>query len=285
VPSRDEVILLLDRGVAAFADGDHATAGAVLEPLVEQPENWAVVATLGIERRTDAAYVVGIGRLLRGDVDGAATALRLVQEDLDDFPHIRRALAQIELARGEFQPAGELIDDRPDAARLDRVLAAKLAWRRGDRADALRRADQEMLAPIFEDEHPWDVAGSIQQLGQVFVEAGESARAEVAAQAMVPLLRDAPDDLPLNGHLRLLLAGIIRLQGRPQDAIDHLTSLTTEMDGTDLAEALRERARSNRSLGRDEESSTDYERAIALFERAGEVWEADFTRREASGSG
>jgi tetratricopeptide (TPR) repeat protein len=279
-PARTHLLGLIDEAMAAFGSGDQVAAGEALTPLVDQPEEWARVVELGW-RRVDVAYIVGVCRLVSGDVEGAATALRLVESDLADADHVRRALAQVELAKGDLNEAARWIDDTPDASRLDRVLAAKLTWRRGDRDGALARAHFEMLAPIDSQEHPWDVAGTIQQVGRLFAEAGEADSAETATRAMVPLLVDAPDDLPLVTNLRLLLASVLRLQRRPEEALEEIDSLQVDLDGSDLAECLRERARALSDLGRAEHAMSAYGTAIGLFDAAGERWEADATRGEA----
>lgn len=280
-----EVRVQARSGIDAFAEGDHATALDLLEPLVEDPVNWELLSALGRDWRTDAAYGVGISRLLRGDVAGSADALRLVVGDLDDYPHIRRALAQVELARGELDSAAALIDFEPGANRYERALAAKVAFRRGDRDEALRRSLAEIEMPIEEDEHPWDVAGSYQQFGQILVDLGAAEEAETMARAIGTLLRGAPDDLPLIGHLRIVLVGIVRLQGRLEAALEAADDLVADLEGSDQAEALRERARVGSSMGNDQTASDDFRRATELFDRAGETWEAQRTRSEASAGG
>jgi tetratricopeptide (TPR) repeat protein len=178
-----------------------------------------------------------------------------------------------------------LVDLDRGAIRSERALSAKLAFRRGDRDDARARAIAELDLPIGEDEHPWDVAGSYQQFGQILVDLGDAESAEDLSRRIGALLRGAPDDLPLFGHLRIILIGIVRLQGRLHDALDAANELVPDVEGSELAETLRERARVNASLGNSAKSIADYERAVDLFEGAGELWEAERTRTEsASGS-
>lgn len=275
-----EVLHVARRGIGAFSEGDHAAAIDLLEPLLEDAAKWAVLADLGPDWRTDVAYAVGITRMLRGDVDASAKALRLVRDDLDGYPHIRRALAQVELARGELEAASDLIDSSRDAIRSERALAAKVAFRMGDLESASARALSELDSDIDEDEHPWDVAGSYQQFAQVLVDLGDGESAEELTRRMGALLRGAPDDLPLIGHLRIVLVGIIRLQGRLADALDAVDELISDVEGSDLAEALRERARVQMSLGNVTYARTDLEQAIQIFEHAGELWEAQRTRSE-----
>jgi tetratricopeptide (TPR) repeat protein len=252
----------------------------MLDPLVDDVDAWNTIRDMS-DLRIDVAYIVGIGRLQRGDVEGASAALHLVESDVADADHVRRALAQVELARGDLEEAARFIVDSPEASRLDRVLAAKLAWRIGDTEGAVRRARQEMTASLDPGEHVWDVAGAILQIGRILADAGETDEAELAARAMANLLGDAPEDLPLLVHLRLLLASVVRLQGRAEDVLDDLEDLRLVCEGSDLGECLRERARSLAAIGRAEESRSTYREAVGAFDSAGERWEADATRREA----
>lgn len=269
-----------NRGIAAFTGGDHTTAADLLDPLIDDANAWSAIRDMeGL--RIDVAYIAGIVRLQRGDVEGASSALHLVESDIPDADHVRRALAQVELARGDVEEAARFIVDTPEASRLDRVLAAKLAWRIGDAERAVSRARQEMTASLGPGEHVWDVAGAILQVGRILADAGETEEAEVAARAMSNLLADAPEDLPLLVHLRLLLASVARLQGRAEDALQALDELQLACEGSDLGECLRERARSLADIGRTEESLSAYREAVDVFDNAGERWEADATRREA----
>jgi tetratricopeptide (TPR) repeat protein len=81
-----------------------------------------------------------------------------------------------------------------------------------------------------------------------------------------------------------VLLGIDRLRGQLDDGLEAALELSKELETSDLAECLRERARINGALGNLEDASADYRRAIDLFEAAGELWEAQRTRIEASGS-
>lgn len=274
---RLRVMVAVERGVASFSGGDHLEAARQLDPIVADPAEWELVAE---DRRVDVAYVVGIGRLLAGNVDGASTALRLVETELEAADHVRRALAQVELARGDLGSAGRWIDQGRTAARADRVLAAKLSWRRGEREEAMRRASEELEIPTTPDDHPWDVAGSIQQAGRILADAGDVSGAERSVHVMVGLLGDAPPDLPLMVHLRLLEASVLRLHGRSDEALDLLGDLCPGLEGSDLAECLREQARARTALGREEEAVASYRIAIEEFERTGERWEARVAREE-----
>lgn len=282
-PDRAENMAILvqaSTGVQAFGKGDHATAHNLLQPLVDDPDAWEHLSGLGPEMRVDVAYAVGITRLARGDVAAAAETLRLVIDDIPDYPHIRRALAQVELARGEIGAAADLIDTSLGAIRSERALAAKVAFRRGDLDEARRLAIAELDLPVQEHEHPWDVAGSLQQFAQIFVELGAVEEAETMALACATLLQGAPDDLPLLGHLQIVLLGIDRLRGQVEQGLEAADGLAQVLENSDLAECLRERARINLRLGNRGEAITDYRRAIELFENAGELWEAQRTRLE-----
>lgn len=276
-PAGLRVMIQVERGMGAFSEGDHAVAGELLDPIVDDPAEWDLVVP---DRRVDVAYIVGIGRLVAGDVEGASTVLRLVESELEEADHVRRALAQVEMARGDLDRAARFIDDRSGANRSDRVLAAKLAWRRGDREGAVRRAEYEITAPLDPKEHVWDVAGGVHQLGQLFIEAENVRGAELAAAAMTRLLVDAPDDLPLVTHHRLLMAAVLRLQDRPDDALTKLELLQKSLSGTDLAECLREQARAARALGGSDRATALYRASVEAFDTAGEGWEVEATRAE-----
>lgn len=138
-----------------------------------------------------------------------------------------------------------------------------------------------MATSIAPDEHPWDVAGTAHQLGQIFADAGDVDNAVLAVGVMTESLRDAPPDLPLLTHLQLLVAAITRLQGEPHEALRSLRRLRAGLSGPDLAECLREEARSERPLGNPEQAAALYGASVEAFERAGERWEAAATRDEA----
>lgn len=270
-------MIRVERGLDAFTEGDHAGAGRLLEEILGDPTQWALVDE---GRRVDVAYVVGTSRLLDGDIEGASAALRLVESRLSEADHVRRALAQVELARGDLEAASRWIHSEGDN-RLDRVLAAKLAWRRGDHEEAVRRAAAEVTTLVEPDEHPWDVAGTAFQLGQIFADAGELDDAVLTVGVMTRLLEGAPADLPLLTHLQLLVAAIARVQGRPDEALQSLRRLRPGLSGTDLAECLREEARCEETLGDPGEATALYRASVETFEAAGEKWEAGATRDEA----
>jgi tetratricopeptide (TPR) repeat protein len=265
----------------AFSQGDHGTAEEMLEPIVRDPESWRVLAA-DSNLRVAVAYGLGMTKMLRGDVGGAAETLYLVEDDIEHADEVRRGLAQVELARGELDAAERLLDGSSDAARFDRILTAKLLWRRGMRGQAVDRARDELVAPVDADDHPWDVAGAYQQAGRILVDAGEIEDATVAARKTSRLLRGAPATLPLLTHPALLEASIDRQEGRPKKALKRLDRLHG-LQGSDLAEWHRERARTQLTMGRDGDAEVSYRAAVSAFESAGERWEAETTRTEASG--
>ncbi|HSR42600.1 MAG TPA: DUF4240 domain-containing protein [Longimicrobiales bacterium] len=276
-PPPDPVGEAVHAGLRAFSRGDHATAEAHLAPLVDDPDVWRQVYA---ELQVDVAYVVSAVRLQQGRVDAAAEALSRVEDRIGEVPPVRRALAQIELARHRLDRAARWIDDGPGAERMDRALAAKLAWREGRGADAVAGARRELEADVEPHEHPWDVAGALHQVGTVLAEAGDAAGAGRATRALAALLADAPEELPLLAHLELLAAAVHRLDGDHAEALARLDPLCRDLDGTDLAEALREKGRTLREMGRRAEAAAALGEAIRGFEQAGERWDAEATRRE-----
>lgn len=273
----DPILDAIEAGLLAYTMGNHRNTEERLGPLVDDREAWALVDP---ELQVEVAYVVSAIRLQDGKVDAAAESLSLIEDRLEENPRVRRLLAQIELARGELERAGRWVDRSSEAVRMDRALAAKLAWREGRRSDATTLALGELDPTAEGFEHPWDVAGALYHVGSVLAEAGNAEAAERAVRTMATLLGDAPDDLPLLTHMKLLVAAVTRLRGRPADALAQLEALVDGLEGTDRAEALRETARSLRDLGRGEEATAAYRRAVGGFEAAGERWEGAATRRE-----
>ena len=276
----DPVLDAVDAGLLAYTQGNHRKAEDRLGPLVDDREAWSAVDP---EVQVEVAYVVSAIRLQDGKVDAAAEALGLIADRLEENPPVRRLLAQIELARGELERASRWVDRSSEAVRMDRALAAKLAWRQGRRADAARLALQELDTTAEGFEHPWDVAGALYQVGSVLAEAGDAEGSEQAVRTMAALLGNAPEELPLFTHMKLLVAAVTRLRGRPADALAQLDALVQGLDGTDRAEALRETARALLDLGRREDAAGAYRKAIAGFEAAGERWDEAATRRELDG--
>ncbi len=270
----------VEAGLVAYTQGNHRKAEDRLGRFVDDPAAWA---RLDPDVQVEVAYVVSAVRLQDGKVDAAAEALGRIEDRLEEAPPVRRLLAQIELARGELDRAGRWVDRSPEAVRMDRALAAKLAWREGRRSDAANLATRELDAVAEGFEHPWDVAGALYQVGSVLAENGDPAGAERAVRTMAVLLGNAPEDLPLFTHMKLLVAAVTRLQGRPADALNQLDALMGGLDGTDRAEALRETARALREVGREDEAAVAYRKAIAGFEAAGERWDEAATRREMDG--
>ncbi len=272
------VVQLLADGLDAAATGNHARAEEILRPLFDDRDSWALIAT-NPDSRVGVAYALGIGDLIAGRVDRAAETFRRVIDDVDQHDELRRGLAQVELARGDLDAAAALLDPTPQAARFDRILSAKLSWRRGDSDDAIRRARDELARPTSKDDHPWDIAGSLLQAGHILVDAGLVDDARRAAKAMKPRLRKAPPDLELVIELRLLEASVERIQGRPDKALSRIAAVRNA-EGYSLAAWHREHARTLRDLGRAAESVGEYHTAIDLLTEAGERWESADLQRE-----
>lgn len=274
----DGVLGRIQRGLVALAGGDHRTALDELGDLVTDGDKWSEVPDI---LRTDVAYGVGITHLVEGRLEEASGVFGLVADQIEDNDALRRAMAQVALARGDLAGAERLIDGRPERHRLDRVLAAKLAFRRGDRETAIRLAREEIVTSSESIEHPWDVAGAAYQAGAILVELGAAELGSQAADLVHRLLEDAPPDLPLVKHLRILRSGVLRLSGEHEQALIELDRMVSEMTGGELAEVLRERARILRALDRTVEARQEYLRAKEAFESVGESWEAEATTTEA----
>ncbi|MCO6502225.1 MAG: DUF4240 domain-containing protein [Acidimicrobiales bacterium] len=259
-------------GFVAVGTGNHARGDAILRSLVDDPESWEIISA-DSDLRTGVAYALVVGDLIAGNVDRAAETFLRVESDFPDVPELRRGMAQVELARGNLDAAAALLDPAPDAARFDRILTAKLAWRQGDRDEAVRRALEELDRDMAPEDHPWDVAGALLQAGHVLVDAGMASEARRAAREMKPLLRGTEDDFNLKQEWRLLEAAVARISGKPAKALE-LTERVKGADGYTVATRHRERARALRDLGRTGEAAVAYQEAIAVLEDAGERWEA-----------
>lgn len=288
-PGADPLLDVLGEGLLAFAGGDHVRSAAILQPVLEDPAQWRRVAEVGVVP-ADVAYAVAMGRFVAGDPDGAARALHQVADAGGVEPHVRRALAQIELARGELDAADALLDHADDAELMDRALVAVLRWRRGDAAGARERARavlaQEAPAP---HEHPWDLAGALLQVGLVLVELGDGPGAARAAGTIAELTRGAPAALPLLHQQRILHAGAHRLAGDAAAARADLTGLADQVEGCDRGLVLVEEARqalagpADASAAQVAEAAARYAAAVAAFRSAGEWWHATATEAEAGG--
>lgn len=259
-------------GLDAAATGDHARAEEILRPLFDERDSWALIST-NPDSRVGVAYALGIGDLIAGRVDRAADTFRRVIDDVDDHDELRRGLAQVELARGDLDAAAALLDPTPQAARFDRILSAKLSWRRGDSEDAVRRAREELNRPTSKDDHPWDIAGSLLQAGQIFVDAGLAEDARRAAKAMKSHLRGAPSDLALVLEWWILQACVERLRGRPQKALAMLQGIHGAT-GYTKASWHREHSHTLRALDRTAEADQERLLAVEMLTEAGELWEA-----------
>lgn len=270
-----EQFLLLQRvaeGLDAAATGDHDRAEEILRPLFDDRDSWALIS-INSDSRVGVAYALGIGDLIAGRVDRAADTFRRVIDDMDDHDELRRGLAQVELARGDLDAAAALLDPAPQAARFDRVLSAKLSWRHGDSEEAVRRARDELQRPTSRDDHPWDVAGSLLQAGQIFADAGLADDARRAAKAMKPHLRGAPSDLALVLEWGILQASVERLRGRAQKALAMLEGIHGAT-GYTKASWYREHSNTLRALDRMAEADQERRLAVEMLMEAGELWEA-----------
>ncbi len=268
-------------GLDAAATGDHTRAEEILRPVFEDENDWAMVSTVR-DSRVAVAYALGIGSMIRGDVDGAAETFRRVERDISTDDALRRGLAQVELARGELDAAAHLLDPSPDADRFDRILTAKLLWRLGHADEAVERATQELVRHRLPDDHPWDVAGALLQAGHIFIDAELVDPARQAVRAMKPLLRGAPPDFALLAEWQLLDASVERLRGHFQRSLRRIAAVH-KPTGYTLATWHRERARTLRAMSQEADAREEYSAAIEALEQAGEKWEAAVLREEGAG--
>ena len=268
-PMLDAVI----SGLQAAADGDHRAATDVLSPVLD--ESWDPLVSLGLS--ADVAYAVGVGRLLDGDVSGARAALEKVDAPED---HIRRALAQVELAEGNLIEAAHLLDGGADAHLFDLALSAVLAQRSG-RLDDARAYAASVFEMVESGMHlPWDAAGAALQVGLVLIELGDYHGAARAASHVENLTQGAPDTLPLVGQREILAAGALRLEGGPRDGLARIGGTLEQLGGADLAQGLREVARCHAALGAIAEARDRLTEAIDNYRRVGESWLAADAERE-----
>ena len=274
----------LRRASEAFEGGDHPAVVAALRPILDDPVRWAARGRADGATAVGVAYMGGVSRLVVGDPDGAATWLGLVAGDGDVPPHVRRALAQVELARGELAAARALLDDGEHAAPADRALSMIAAFRAGHADDAARLADDlERELTAGPGGRALDQAGLHAQLGLVHVELRDAARAARAADAIAQLAEGAPATLPLAAHERVIRAGALRLSGDLDAAAAILDDARASLpEGScDRGLAEREHARVLRARGLAAPARDAFLAATRTFEGAGERWLADATEREA----
>jgi len=274
----------LRRASEAFEGGDHPAVVAALRPILDDPARWAALGRADGAAAVGVAYMGGVSRLVVGDPDGAATWLGLVAGDGDVLPHVRRALAQVELARGELDDARALLDDSEHAAPADRALSMIAAFRAGHADDAARLADDlERQLAAGTGGRELNQAGIHAQLGLVHVELRDAARAARAADAIAQLTDGPPATLPLASHERVIRAGALRLTGDLDAAAAILDDARASLpEGScDRGLAEREHARVLRARGLDEPARDAFLVATRAFEAAGERWLADATEREA----
>ncbi len=232
----------------AFEGGDHPAVVAALRPILDDPARWAALGRADGAAAVGVAYMGGVSRLVVGDPDGAAAWLGLVAGDGDVPPHVRRALAQVELARGELAAARALLDDGEHAAPADRALSMIAAFRAGHADDAARLADdleRELEAGTGTGGRALDQAGIRAQVGLVQVELRDAARAARAADAIAQLAEGAPATLPLAAHERVIRAGALRLSGDLDAAAAILDDARASLGGK-----LRSRPRGARARAR-----------------------------------
>ncbi len=268
-----------------YARGDHAGVVAALTPVLDDPDigPW-LVGSLPPELGAELVYHGGISRLQCGDPDGAADWLGIGVATGADDERVRRALAQVELTRGELDRAEVLVNTEPDASPMDLAIATAVAGYRRDHATVVARGRTALEAArrVQDDLHPWDVAGMHVLVGLALVEVGEGAEALAAADRVASLVDGAPPELPLVAQGLIVAAGAHRLAGRIEPALDALWSAwpMLQADTCDLGMAERELARCQRAGGRPTEAASSYAQAAATFAAAGERFLAADTERE-----
>lgn len=278
-----EVIDAVVDGLTAAADGDHARANALLDPLVDDPKLWQLVDDTGMDQ-VDVAYAAAMGRLLAGDPEGTSRVLGLVARAPDLPGYVRRAGAQVELSRGALDQAQAFLDTGPDAELMDRALTVTLRWRQG-RSDEARHLALELVGEQSPEPapHPWDLAGALAQAGFVLVEVGDHEGASRTVARAAALIDGAPGDLPLVSHVQLVRAGALRLAGRAVEAADAVAGLSSVLTGCERGLALLEEARQEVSSGRFELAAELYTQSQAAFDAAGERWHVQAVMAESEG--
>lgn len=269
-----------------YARGDHAGVVAALTPVLDDPEigPW-LVASLPPELGAELVYHGGISRLQCGDPDGAANWLGIGVATGADDGRVRRALAQVELTRGELDRAEVLLDTGADAEPMDLAIATAVAGYRRDHDAVVERgrATFEAARRLEDGLHPWDVAGMHVLVGLALVEVGEGEQALAAADRVATLVEGAPPELPLVAQGLIVAAGAHRLAGRIEPALDALRSAwpMLQADTCDRGMAEREVARCHRAAGRPTDAADFYAQAAATFTAAGERFLASEAEREA----
>jgi hypothetical protein len=274
-------------GGEAHESGDSRRAAELLGPVVDDPQRWALVTSIGFDP-AGVAYVAGISFLFGGDVDRAAHALRLgLAWGPDDRVH--RALAQVELARGDLVAAEQLLDPNPRADLMDQALVVTLRWRQGRRADAAQLASALVRAKPRRQQrgqHPWTVAGILLQAAFVLAELGDVATLRIATDRVEGLIRGGPAELPARGQWQIVVGSLRRQEGRLDEADRVLADAAPLLDAGTCDRGLLEREQARVARARNDVAGAQqrYAQAIATFESAGERWHAEETRQEIGAS-
>lgn len=114
---------------------------ATLTPVLEDARHRALLlGLLPPDAAADLVYQGGISRLQCGDPDGAADWLGLAVATGADDARIPRALAQVEMTRGELDRAEAALGIHAGATAMDLAIATAVASYRRDRTEVLRRA-------------------------------------------------------------------------------------------------------------------------------------------------
>jgi hypothetical protein len=288
--SAGELQLIVDAVRASeerYAHGDHAGVVATLTPVLEDARHRALLlGLLPPDAAADLVYQGGISRLQCGDPDGAADWLGLAVATGADDARIPRALAQVEMTRGELDRAEAALGIHAGATATDLAIATAVAGYRRDRTEVLRRAvvALDVADRSQADMHPWDLAGVYVLVGLALLEVGEGTQCLALARMVRTLIEGAPPELPLAVQAETLAAGAHRLAG-DLDAAEVALAATWPLlqpDTCDQGMTEREAARLHRAAGRPGDAADFYARAVATFRSAGERFLAAETEREAA---
>lgn len=283
-----QIILAAVQGAEAqWTQRNHAGVVDALVPVLDHPvRRTQMSGILPPDLVRELLYRGGISRLQCGDPDGAADWLGMAVTMGVDDGRTRRALAQVEVSRGELDRAEALLDTGPDAVPMEFAIATAVAGYRRDRAEVLRRS-AAMFAATDRSEadlHPLDVASMYVAAGLALVEVGEWTQVLALAEVVRSLVEGAPPGVPLAEQCGIMVAGAHRLAGDLEAAEVELRTAWPHLqpDTCDLGLAEREAARLRRAGGHAGEIADLYARAAATFRAAGEQFLAADTEREAA---